>query len=106
VLVHYVGNLADGKEFDSSRPRGSPLEVPVGAGRVIRGWDVGLLGMRVGGVRRLFIPPEEGYGETGVPPAIPPKATLHFEVELLGIKPQAPGSTPAGAPKGPGEPAG
>jgi FKBP-type peptidyl-prolyl cis-trans isomerase len=95
VTVHYVGTLPGGKEFDSSRPRGQPFTVPVGAGRVIRGWDIGLIGMQVGGVRRLVIPPEEGYGAKGVPPVIPPNATLRFEVELLQVAPATSGSPSA-----------
>jgi peptidylprolyl isomerase len=86
VSVHYVGTLPDGKEFDSSRKRGQPFTFPLGAGRVIRGWDLGVAGMKVGGVRKLVIPPEEAYGERGFPPVIPSNATLHFEVELVAIR--------------------
>lgn len=86
VAVHYVGKLTDGTTFDSSRPRGEPFELVVGRGMVIKGWDVGLPGMRVGGIRRLGIPPQEAYGERGAPPVIPPNATLLFEVELMKIK--------------------
>ena len=86
VVVHYVGRLVDGKTFDESKARNVPIEVTLGRGMVIKGWDVGLEGMRVGGVRRLIIPPGEAYGERGVPPVIPPNSTLFFEVELLGIK--------------------
>lgn len=85
VSVHYVGRLADGTEIDSSRGRGIPFEFDVGRGSVIEGWEVGLVGMRAGGIRRLIIPPTEAYGEQGAGP-IPPNATLTFEVELLGIK--------------------
>jgi FKBP-type peptidyl-prolyl cis-trans isomerase len=99
VTVHYVGTLPSGKEFDSSKPRGQPFMVPVGVGRVIRGWDIGLIGMQVGGVRRLVIPPEEAYGERGAPPVIPPNATLYFEVELLNVTPVAPPA--AGSPSAP-----
>ncbi len=83
---HYVGKLADGRVFDSSKARGVPFEIAIGRGRVIKGWDAGLIGMRVGGVRRLIVPPEEGYGAKGMPPVIPPGAPLTFEVELIGIK--------------------
>jgi FKBP-type peptidyl-prolyl cis-trans isomerase len=87
AIVHYVGTLADGKVFDTSKGRGQPFEFSVGRGMVIRGWEVGLLGMRPGGVRRLTIPPGDAYGEKGVPPIVPPSSTLYFEVELMGIKP-------------------
>lgn len=87
VSVHYVGTLDDGSQFDSSRDRGQPFDFPLGAGRVIPGWDHGVAGMQVGGVRKLTIPPEEGYGAQGTPGGpIPPNATLHFEIELLGIQ--------------------
>jgi FKBP-type peptidyl-prolyl cis-trans isomerase len=86
VTVHYTGTLTSGKVFDSSKGRGQPFTFVVGKGKVIRGWDVGLVGMRAGGVRRLIIPPELAYGDRGAPPAIPPKAALHFEVELLTIE--------------------
>jgi FKBP-type peptidyl-prolyl cis-trans isomerase FkpA len=86
VTVHYTGSLAGGKVFDSSKVSGRPFESVVGRGMVIRGWDVGLIGMRAGGVRRLIIPPEQAYGDRGAPPVIPPKATLYFEVELLKIR--------------------
>jgi FKBP-type peptidyl-prolyl cis-trans isomerase len=86
VSVHYVGKLADGKVFDESKPRGLPFEVVVGQGRVIKGWDVGIVGMQAGGVRKLVIPPEEAYGTKGVGSVIPPNSTLYFEIELLGIK--------------------
>ena len=86
VAVHYTGSLTGGKVFDSSKGRGQPFDFVVGRGMVIRGWEAGIVGMRVGGVRRLTIPPEQAYGDRGVPPVIPPKAFLHFEVELLNIK--------------------
>ncbi len=85
VTVHYVGTLDDGTRFDASRDRGTPFSFPLGRGRVIQGWDRGVAGMRVGGVRRLVIPSELGYGDAGAPPVIPPRATLHFEVELLEV---------------------
>lgn len=83
VSVHYTGWLADGKKFDSSLDRGQPLQFALGTGRVIKGWDEGLSTMRVGGKRRLVIPPDLAYGAQGSPPVIPPNATLTFEVELL-----------------------
>lgn len=85
VSVHYVGTLTSGDTFDSSRDRGRPFQFRLGAGQVIRGWDEGVAGMKVGGVRKLTIPPDMGYGARGFPPVIPANATLLFEVELLGI---------------------
>ncbi|MGH2748430.1 MAG: FKBP-type peptidyl-prolyl cis-trans isomerase [Actinomycetota bacterium] len=85
ITVHYVGTLESGEQFDSSRDRGEPFPFRLGAGDVIPGWDEGLVGMQVGGVRRLTIPPDLAYGETGFPPDIPPNATLVFEVELLEV---------------------
>lgn len=83
VRMSYVGRLLDGTEFDRSRRR--PFEFQLGAGEVIAGWDRGIQGMRVGGKRRLVIPAELGYGERGMPPTIPPNATLVFDVELLDV---------------------
>ena len=85
VVVHYVGRMADGAQFDSSIARRDPLDFSLGAGDVIRGWDEGIQGMKVGGKRRLTIPPALAYGEHGCGGVIPPQATLVFEVELLEV---------------------
>lgn len=85
VSVHYVGTLESGERFDSSRDRGQPFEFTLGADMVIAGWDEGVAGMRVGGLRELTIPPELGYGAQGAPPVIPADATLLFEIELLEV---------------------
>jgi peptidylprolyl isomerase len=86
VTVHYTGYLVDGKKFDSSVDRGQPFSFVLGASQVIKGWDEGLATMKVGGKRRLTIPPELGYGPSGSPPVIPPNAVLIFDVELLSVK--------------------
>lgn len=86
VSVHYTGTLTNGEKFDSSLDRGRPFEFTLGAGRVIKGWEQGVLGMKVGGKRKLTIPPELGYGARGFPPVIPANATLVFEIELLDVK--------------------
>jgi FKBP-type peptidyl-prolyl cis-trans isomerase FkpA len=86
VKVHYVGTLTDGKEFDSSKKHNQPFDFELGAGRVIKGWDQGVAGMKIGGKRKLTVPPSLGYGARGFPPVIPPNSTLVFEVELLEVK--------------------
>lgn len=86
VVINYQGNLEDGTEFDSSYKRNKPFETQIGVGRVIKGWDEGVVGMKVGGKRKLTIPYTMAYGEEGIPGSIPPKATLIFTLELLEIK--------------------
>jgi FKBP-type peptidyl-prolyl cis-trans isomerase len=86
VTVHYTGRLQNGTKFDSSVDKGTPYEFVIGMGNVVKGWDEGIMSMKVGGKRHLIIPPGLGYGAVGRPPAIPPNATLEFDVELLGVK--------------------
>jgi peptidylprolyl isomerase len=86
VKVHYTGTLMSGKKFDSSRDRGEPFDFKLGEGGVIKGWDQGVVGMKVGGKRKLTIPYDLAYGENGSPPNIPPKAALKFDIELLEVK--------------------
>jgi FKBP-type peptidyl-prolyl cis-trans isomerase len=86
VTVHYTGTLMNGVKFDSSRDKNKPFDFKLGAGSVIKGWDQGVLGMKVGGKRKLTIPPSLGYGDKGSPPTIPGNAGLKFDVELLSIK--------------------
>lgn len=86
VVVHYRGTLEDGTQFDASYDRGTPFSFPLGAGRVIKGWDEGVQGMKIGGKRKLVIPSDLAYGSRGAGGVIPPSATLIFEVELLDVK--------------------
>lgn len=86
VIVHYTGTLEDGKKFDSSVDRGDPLRFPIGKGVVIKGWDEGLMSMKVGGKRKLIIPADLGYGDRAIPGVIPANSTLLFDVELIAIE--------------------
>lgn len=86
VTVNYLGTLTNGTKFDSSYDRNAPFTTQIGVGQVIKGWDEGIVGMKVGGKRKLIIPPALGYGDQGAGNAIPPNSTLIFEVELLGVK--------------------
>jgi FKBP-type peptidyl-prolyl cis-trans isomerase FkpA len=86
AIVHYTGKLTDGTQFDSSKDRKEPFPFRLGAGQVIKGWDEGVEGMKIGGIRKLVIPPQLGYGSRGAGSVIPPHATLIFEVELLDLR--------------------
>jgi len=86
VTIHYVGTLADGKKFDSSRDRKEPFYTQIGVGKVIKGWDEGVMQLSLGTKANLIVSPDYGYGARGFPPVIPPNSPLHFEVELLEIK--------------------
>ena len=86
VTVHYTGMLEDGTKFESSLDRGQPYDFRIGVGGVVKGWDEGIMTMRIGGRRRLIIPPDLGYGATGRPPLIPPNSTLIFDIELINVK--------------------
>lgn len=86
ISAHYTGTLTDGSVFDSSRTRNQPFGFKLGAGQVIKGWDEGIVGMKIGGKRRLIVPGELAYGARGYPPVIPPNATLNFDIELVDAK--------------------
>lgn len=98
LSVQYTGWLSDGKKFDSSRDRGQPFDVTIGQGQVIPGWDEGVPGMNVGGVRKLIIPAPLGYGAQGQPPTIPANATLVFLIEVVADKGAAPSPSPSATP--------
>jgi FKBP-type peptidyl-prolyl cis-trans isomerase FkpA len=98
VRVHYTGTLMNGTKFDSSRDRGTPFDFKLGTGAVIKGWDQGVAGMKVGGKRRLVIPQDLGYGAEGSPPNIPAKSGLKFDVELLDVNPPSTGAPPPSEP--------
>lgn len=85
ITTHYTGWLEDGREFDSSHARGKPFQCVIGTGRVIKGWDQGLMGMRVGGIRRLWVPAHLAYGERQMGALIKPQANLRFEIQLLEV---------------------
>jgi hypothetical protein len=105
VRVHYTGTLMNGKQFDSSRDRGTPFDFTLGTGAVIKGWDQGVVDMKVGGKRRLVIPQALAYGDDGKPPEIPPKAGLRFDIELLDVNPKdaSTAAPPAPSPDMPSE---
>lgn len=105
VLVHYTGTLLDGTKFDSSLDRGQPFEFVIGKGSVIAGWDLGVVGMKKGGKRKLTIPPHLAYGSRGSPPRIGPDATLVFQIELVDL-PDAPEAPPAPSSSAAPEPSG
>jgi len=86
IVIHYTGSFTNGQKFDSSLDKNQPFETQIGVGQVIKGWDEGIIGMKVGGKRRLIIPPALAYGQQGIPGSIPPSSTLIFELELLEIK--------------------
>jgi FKBP-type peptidyl-prolyl cis-trans isomerase FkpA len=98
LRVHYTGTLMNGTKFDSSRDRGTPFDFKLGTAGVVKGWDKGMVGMKVGGKRRLVLPQDMAYGESGSPPNIPPKAGLKFEIELLEINPSEPADPSGGSP--------
>jgi len=98
VRVHYTGTLMNGTKFDSSLDHGKPFDFKLGTGAVIKGWDEGVAGMKVGGKRRLVIPEALGYGAAGSPPNIPAKAGLKFDVELLDVNPPGTAQPPSGSP--------